>query len=152
MAASESAADAVGIASDHAGYELKSTLVTMLCDMGLEVLDLGTDGPESVDYPDFANALADALAAGSASRGILVCGTGIGIAMAANRHRNIRAATCHDTTDARLARQHNDANVLALGARTIGPEVAQDCVQVFLETAFEGNTNPRHARRVAKMS
>ena len=152
MAASESAAGAVGIASDHAGYELKSTLVAMLRDMGLEVLDLGTDGPESVDYPDFANALAGALAAGSASRGILVCGTGIGIAMAANRHRNIRAATCHNTTDTRLARQHNDANVLALGARTIGPEVAQDCVQVFLETAFEGNTNPRHARRVAKMS
>lgn len=152
MAASEVTAGAVGIASDHAGYELKSMLVAMLRDMGFGVLDLGTDGPNSVDYPDFADALASAMAAGNASRGILVCGTGIGIAMAANRHREIRAATCHDTTDARLARQHNDANVLALGARTTGPEVAQDCVRVFLETAFVGDINPRHARRIAKIS
>ena len=152
MTASEQAADAVGIASDHAGVELKATLVAMLHDLGMEVLDLGTDGPDSVDYPDFADALAGAMTDGRAGRGILICGTGIGIAMAANRHRNIRAATCHDTTDARLARQHNDANVLALGARTTGLEVAQDCVRVFLDTAFEGDTNPRHARRVAKIS
>ena len=152
MTASEQAADVVGIASDHAGVELKATLVAMLHDLGMEVLDLGTDGPDSVDYPDFADALAGAMTDGRAGRGILICGTGIGIAMAANRHRNIRAATCHDTTDARLARQHNDANVLALGARTTGLEVAQDCVRVFLDTAFEGDTNPRHARRVAKIS
>ncbi len=152
MTASEQAADVVGIASDHAGVELKATLVAMLHDLGMEVLDLGTDGPDSVDYPDFADALAGAMTDGRAGRGILICGTGIGIAMAANRHRNIRAATCHDTTDARLARQHNDANVLALGARTTGLEVAQDCVRVFLDTAFEGDTNPRHVRRVAKIS
>ena len=152
MTASEQAADVVGIASDHAGVELKATLVAMLHDLGMEVLDLGTDGPDSVDYPDFADALAGAMMDGRAGRGILICGTGIGIAMAANRHRNIRAATCHDTTDARLARQHNDANVLALGARTTGLEVAQDCVRVFLDTAFEGDTNPRHVRRVAKIS
>jgi ribose 5-phosphate isomerase B len=152
MTASEKAADAVGIASDHAGVELKATLVAMLHVLGMEVLDLGTDGPNSVDYPDFADALAGAMTDGRAGRGILICGTGIGIAMAANRHRNIRAATCHDTTDARLARQHNDANVLALGARTTGLEVAQDCVRVFLDTAFEGDTNPRHVRRVAKIS
>ena len=152
MTASEQAADAVGIASDHAGVELKATLVAMLREMGMDVLDLGTDGPDSVDYPDFADALAGAMTDGRAGRGILICGTGIGIAMAANRHRNIRAATCHDTTDARLARQHNDANVLALGARTTGLEVAQDCVRVFLDTAFEGDTNPRHVRRVAKIS
>ena len=152
MAASESAAGAVGIASDHAGYELKASLKSMLGEMGLEVVDLGTDGPESVDYPDFADAMAEAIGSGRAARGILVCGTGIGIAMAANRHRNIRAATCHDTTDARLARQHNDANVLALGARTTGPEVAEDCVRVFLNTEFEGDINPRHERRVSKIS
>ena len=152
MTASEQAADVVGIASDHAGVELKATLVAMLHDLGMEVLDLGTNGPDSVDYPDFADALAGAMTDGRAGRGILICGTGIGIAMAANRHRNIRAATCHDTTDARLARQHNDANVLALGARTTGLEVAQDCVRVFLDTAFEGDTNPRHVRRVAKIS
>ena len=152
MAANENAAGAIGIASDHAGYELKARLASQLEEKGLRVVDLGTNGPDSVDYPDFADALAEALAAGKVSRGILICGTGIGIAMAANRHRNVRAATCHDTTDARLARQHNDANVLALGARTTGPEVAQDCVSVFLNTDFEGDTNPRHARRVAKMS
>lgn len=152
MAASKRAEDAIGIASDHAGYALKADLIDMLQERGLEVLDLGTDGPDSVDYPDFADALAGAIAEGRASRGILVCGTGIGIAMAANRHRHLRAATCHDTTDARLARQHNDANVLALGARTTGPEVAQDCVRIFLDTEFEGDSNPRHARRVAKMS
>ncbi len=152
MTAIQSAAGAVGIASDHAGYDLKSTLKVLLSEMGFEAVDLGTDGLDSVDYPDFADALAGAMAEGRVARGILVCGTGIGIAMAANRHRNVRAATCHDTTDARLARQHNDANVLALGARTMGPEVAQDCVRVFLQTEFEGDTNPRHARRVAKMS
>ncbi len=152
MAASKSAADAIGIASDHAGYGLKASLIGMLRERGLEVVDLGTDNSDSVDYPDFANALADAIAEAKVSCGILVCGTGIGIAMAANRHRHVRAAACHDTTEARLARQHNDANVLSLGARTIGPEVAQDCVRIFLDTKFEGDTNPRHARRVAKMS
>ena len=152
MAASDSAAGAIGIASDHAGYELKSALIAMLREKGMDVVDFGTDGPNSVDYPDFADTLAEAMAAGRAARGILICGTGIGIAMAANRHRHVRAATCHNTTDARLARQHNDANVLALGARTTGPEVAEDCVRAFLDSAFEGDTNPRHARRVAKIS
>ena len=152
MAASKSAADAIGIASDHAGYGLKASLIGMLRERGLEVVDLGTDNSDSVDYPDFANALADAIAEAKVSCGILVCGTGIGIAMAANRHRHVRAAACHDTTEARLARQHTDANVLSLGARTIGLEVAQDCVRIFLDTEFEGGTNSRHARRVAKMS
>lgn len=152
MAASKSAGNAVGIASDHAGYELKAALIAMMRDRELAVLDLGTDGPDSVDYPDFADALAAVMAEGRVSRGILVCGSGIGIAMAANRHRHLRTATCRDTTDVRLARQHNDANVLALGARTIGLEVAQDCVSVFLETKFEGDINPRHTRRVGKFS
>src|SRR5690606_3947528 len=114
-----------------------------------EVLDLGTSGPQSVDYPDFAAALARALADGRASRGVLVCGTGIGISIAANRHRHIRAALCHDSSSARLARAHNDANVLALGARLIGLEVAKDCLRVFLSTPFEGG---RHAGRVAKLA
>lgn len=152
MAANKNAADTIGIASDHAGYELKSSLKALLAELGFDVIDLGTDGPDSVDYPDFADALAAAMSEGRATRGILVCGTGIGIAMAANRHRHVRAAMCHDTTDARLARQHNDANVLALGARTLGAEVAEDCVRVFLDAEFEGDKNPRHARRVAKIS
>ena len=142
----------VAIASDHAGHALKADIGNLLVELGYSLLDLGTDGPQSVDYPDFADALADALAKGRAERGVLICGTGIGMAMAANRHRHVRAANCHDTTAARLSRQHNDANVLTLGARTTGAEIANDCVRVFLATAFEGDTNSRHTRRVGKMS
>lgn len=139
----------IAVAADHAGVDLKAALSEVLRERGYEVLDLGTDGPESVDYPDFAGKLAAALADGRASRGVLVCGTGIGISIAANRHPHVRAALCHNATDARLSRQHNDANVLALGARTVGPEVALDCLETFLDTAFEGG---RHQRRVDKMS
>jgi ribose 5-phosphate isomerase B len=141
--------DTIAIASDHAGYELKSQMKGELERLGYGVLDLGTDSPASVDYPDFADKLAAALSDGRAARGVLVCGTGIGIAMAVNRHRHVRAAACHNSSAARLARQHNDANVLALGARLIGLEVAKDCLAAFLNNAFEGG---RHARRVQKMS
>ena len=137
------------VASDHAGYALKETLKACLDELGVAVLDLGTDGPESVDYPDFAQALTAAIASGKAERGLLVCGTGIGISIAANRNPSVRAALCHDTTSAHLSRQHNDANVLVLGARLIGEEVAKDCLSVFLSTAYEGG---RHDRRVAKLS
>jgi ribose 5-phosphate isomerase B len=139
----------VAIAADHAGHDLKELLKPELEAMSLIVLDLGTHGPDSVDYPDFADAVAAALREGRAGRGLLVCGTGIGIAMAANRHRHVRAAVCHDATGARLARQHNDANVLALGARLVGPEVARECVRIFFTTEFEGG---RHARRIDKIS
>jgi ribose 5-phosphate isomerase B len=142
-------AEMIAIAADHGGFDLKTLLIPEIAALGFEVLDLGTKGPESVDYPDFAGALARAIEAGQARRGILVCGTGIGIAIAANRHRAVRAAVCHDVTTARLARQHNDANVLALGARVLGTEVAKDCLRVFLSTEFEGG---RHSRRIAKMS
>jgi ribose 5-phosphate isomerase B len=142
------AAGPIAIASDHAGFELKAALVEELKSAGTPVLDLGTYSGDSVDYPDFADALAQAVLTGKAARGVLVCGTGIGISMAANRHKGIRAAHCRDTTDARLARQHNDANVLALGARTTGPEVAKDCLRVFLATPFDGG---RHQRRVDKL-
>ena len=140
---------AIAIACDHAGLDLKADLSAMLRERGFDVIDLGTHGTASVDYPDFADALADALADGRASRGILVCGSGIGISIAANRHRHVRAALCHDATSARLAREHNDANVLVLGARTTGTEVARDCLSTFLSTAFA--TGGRHARRVAKL-
>lgn len=119
-----------------------------LAEMGYEVLDFGTDGPQSVDYPDFADALAQAVRAGEAERGVLICGTGIGIAMAANRHPGIRAGVCWDETSARLTREHNDANVMALGARLLGAEVAKDCLRTFLSTDFAGG---RHAGRVAKL-
>lgn len=135
----------VAIASDHAGVDLKAALRQALEAAGEGVLDLGTNGPESVDYPSIADAMAAAVKDGRVDRGILICGTGIGISIAANRHRHVRAALCHDTTTARLARQHNDANVLVLGARTLGVEVARDCAMVFLRTDFEGG---RHARRV----
>ena len=141
--------ETIAIAADHAGYDLKAVLVPELKSLGFEVLDLGTDSRESVDYPDIADALAAAIERGQAKRGVLVCGTGLGIAIAANRHRAVRAGVCHDATTARLARQHNDANVLALGARVVGSEVAKDCLRAFLATEFEGG---RHARRVAKLS
>jgi len=127
---------------------LKGELVAMLREDGHTVLDLGTHEPASVDYPDFADALALALAERRATRGVLICGTGIGISIAANRHAHLRAALCHDVTTARLSREHNDANVLALGARTTGIEVARDCLRTFLATPFAGG---RHVRRVDKL-
>jgi ribose 5-phosphate isomerase B len=136
------------IASDHAGFDLKTVLKQSLAEDGYDVLDLGTHGPESVDYPDFAATLAAAIRNGEAERGILICGTGIGISIAANRHPGVRAALCNNSTTARLARQHNDANVLALGARIVGEEIARDCVAAFLATPFEGG---RHCRRVDKL-
>lgn len=139
---------AIAIASDHAGYDLKSLLIEELKALGHEALDLGTHDSASVDYPDFGHALAEAIASGKAERGVAVCGTGIGISIAVNRHAGVRAAVCHDETSVRLAREHNDANVLALGARLIGPEVAKDCLKTFLETEF---SKGRHTPRVAKL-
>ncbi|MFM2130379.1 MAG: hypothetical protein RL477_1925 [Pseudomonadota bacterium] len=140
--------ETVVIAADHGGVELKSLLSADLRARGLGVLDLGTNSSDSVDYPDFAQALAAAIRDGRARRGILICGSGIGMSIAANRFPEIRAALVHDHLSARLCRQHNDANVLCLGGRLIGPEVARDCLAAFLDTEFEGG---RHARRVAKL-
>jgi len=142
------ARETIAIAADHAGVSLKDVLKAELGELGFDVLDLGTHGPESVDYPDYGNAMAETILQGKVARGVLVCGSGIGVSIAANRHPGIRAALCHDAVTARLARQHNDANVLVLGARTTGIEVAKDCLRIFLQTAFEGG---RHARRVAKL-
>ena len=139
---------AIAVACDHAGLALKAASIEVLQARGIAVVDLGTHGPESVDYPDYAAALAAALADGRASRGVLICGSGIGIAIAANRHRHLRAALCHDVTSARLARAHNDANVLVLGARMTGADVARDCLETFLDTDFAGG---RHQRRVDKL-
>ncbi len=141
--------ETVAVAADHGGYDLKCVLLPELQTLDLGVLDLGTDGRESVDYPDFADAVARAVEDGRARWGLLICGTGIGMSMAANRHRGVRAALVHDGLTARLARQHNDANVLVLGGRILGPELAKDCIKIFFATPFEGG---RHARRVAKFS
>jgi len=137
------------IASDHAGYGLKENLKPTLEALGLVIIDVGCDSTASVDYPDYANRLAAVLAEGRAERGVVVCGSGIGISIAANRHPHIRAALCHDPLSAQLSRRHNNANVLALGARLIGPDMATACLTAFLETPFEGG---RHERRVEKLS
>ena len=139
---------AVAIACDHAGFQLKSKLKEQLLTKGIEVIDLGTDSEDSVDYPDFGFAMAKALSDDRAETGVLVCGSGIGISMAANRHPDVRAALVHDALGARMSRLHNDANVICFGGRMIGEEVAMDCLNIFLETDFEGG---RHARRVGKL-
>jgi len=139
----------VAVACDHGGFELKDQIMIDLNEMGYTVLDLGTDGTASVDYPDYANAMAKAIKDGKAEKGVLICGSGIGISIAANRHPEIRAALIHDALSARMSRLHNNANVIAFGGRMIGLETARDCLKVFLETEFEGG---RHERRVAKMS
>lgn len=139
----------IALASDHGGLEMKAMLSAFLAEKGVSVLDLGTHDQQSVDYPDYATAMAQALKDGRASRGVLMCGTGIGISIAANRFAHVRAALVHDAYGARMCRQHNDANVLVLGGRTLGPEVAKECVEIFLGTEFEGG---RHAKRVAKMA
>lgn len=141
--------DIVAVACDHGGFALKPAVLDVLREAGLEVLDLGTDSEDSVDYPDFAQNLAEAVISGRAARGVVICGTGIGISIAANRFPEVRAAVCHDETTARLAREHNNANVLALGARITGPEVAKDCLRAFLQTPFSGGE--RHERRVDKL-
>lgn len=134
------------LACDHGAYELKEHLRGLLAARsGVTVLNLGVDGPASVDYPEYADRLCRALLAGEAERGILLCGTGLGMSIAANRYTGIRAALCHDECSARLSRQHNDANVLVLGGRTTGPLVAEGIVEVWLATPFEGG---RHQRRL----
>ena len=140
--------ETIAIACDHGGVELKLDLVNLLMGQGFKVLDLGTNGPKSVDYPEFAYALAEALKVGKASRGVLICGSGIGISIAANRLPEVRAALIHDALGARMCREHNNANVIVFGGRTIGVETARDCLNIFIKTEFEGG---RHQRRVDKL-
>lgn len=140
---------AVVFGADHAGVVLKDHLAAALRAEGFAVHDCGTNGPESVDYPDFAHRVAAAVLDGTAQFGVLVCGSGIGMAIAANRHPGIRCALAHDVTSARLGRAHNNANVLALGARLVGETVALDCLRAFLATGFEGG---RHIRRLDKLT
>jgi ribose 5-phosphate isomerase B len=139
----------VALGSDHAGVSLKDNLKPLIERLQAKITDLGTNGPASVDYPDFAHTLARGVAEKRFDVGILVCGTGIGMSIAANRHREIRAALCTDPYSARMTRLHNDANVLCLGARVIGEGLAEEIVTAFLTTSFEGG---RHAGRVAKLN
>ncbi|MBW3575905.1 MAG: ribose 5-phosphate isomerase B [Actinobacteria bacterium] len=139
----------IAIGSDHAGLPLKKELVEFLQEGGHQVDDLGTTGSESVDYPDFGAAVGRAVSAGDSELGVAVCGTGIGISIAANKVDGVRAAVVHDVTSARLAKEHNDANVVCLGARLVGPEVAQEAVHAFLSASWQEG---RHAERVDKIT
>lgn len=136
------------IANDHAGLALKAPLLEVFATLGIPVTDLGARTLESVDYPDFGHAVACAIADGHYDRGVLICGTGIGIGIAANRHHGVRAALCGDVFSAKLSRMHNDANVLCLGARVVGPGLAQEILRAFIAAEFEGG---RHQRRVDKI-
>jgi len=137
------------LACDHAGFTLKKQVITCLKGLSREYKDLGVHEIRSVDYPDLAHKLSRAVADGETDEGILICGTGIGMSMVANRHAGVRAALCHDAFTAEMARRHNNANVLCLGARVIGAGVAEQIVTVFLSTAFEGG---RHQQRLDKLA
>ncbi len=139
----------IAIASDHAGFELKEQIISYLKQKKYQITDLGCFSKESVDYPDYANRLVETLKDQQVLRGILVCGTGIGMSIAANRFNHIRAALCTNSQMAKLAREHNDANVLVLGARIIDQQAALDSVQVFLDTEF---TETRHQLRIDKLT
>lgn len=142
-------AERIAIASDHAAIELKAALAEHMRGKGFEVVDLGPMTSDSVDYPDYGYKLAEAIASGEASKGVALCGSGIGISISVNRHPACRAALVSEGLSARLAREHNDANVIAMGARLIGIETAKDCLDAFLSTPFGGD---RHQRRVDKLS
>ncbi len=139
----------IAIGCDHAGWPLKKKIVSLLKSLGLAVVDVGCDSADSVDYPDYAFQVTSAITEGRAGRGILVCGTGIGMSIAANRCRQIRAALCYDLNTARMSREHNDANVLCLGGRVIDHSLALEMVELWLQTAFAGE---RHQRRIDRMS
>ena len=138
---------AILIGSDHAAFQMKETIKTYLKDQGYTTLDVGPQGIESVDYPDFGIQVASSISCGKQARGILMCGTGLGMSMVANRFPGVRAALCNDTFSAALSRQHNDANILVMGGRVIGDVLAQEIVKVWLSTAFEGG---RHQNRIDK--
>jgi ribose 5-phosphate isomerase B len=139
----------IALGADHAGWELKEALKAWLIESGHQVLDFGTHSPESVDYPDYALLVADAVASGKAERGLLVCGTGIGMAMTANKVPGVRAAPCTDAFTARMSREHNDANVLALGGRLMDRDLGLEILRLWLGAEFAGG---RHERRVAKIA
>ncbi len=138
----------LALGSDHGGFVLKSAVVELLGQMGLSYEDFGCHSSDSVDYPDFAEKVASGVSQGRFERGILICGTGIGMSMAANKFPHVRAALCHNVYTARLSREHNDANILVMGERVIGSGLAKEMVRVWLETPFDGG---RHARRVDKI-
>jgi ribose 5-phosphate isomerase B len=141
----------IALGSDHAGFELKEDLRACLAEMKIEALDLGTYSGDSADYPDVAVKVAEKIARGEVERGLLICGTGIGMSIVANRFAGVRAALCHDLYTARLSREHNNANLLALGGRLIGKGLAREILKVFLETEFQGGRHERRIRKIAAL-
>ncbi len=139
----------LGLGADHGGFRLKNSIKAELVARGFEVVDLGTNDEASVDYPDYAHKAAEGILAGTFQRAILVCGSGVGMAISANRHGGIRAVNCSDTYTAKMSRSHNGTNVLTLGERVVGPSLAWDIVEIWLAT--EASTDPRHTRRVGKI-
>ena len=138
----------IAIGSDHAGLEMKNGVISVLKEMGYEYQDFGTDSPQSVDYPDFGEMVSNAVSQGKADRGILICGTGIGMSIVANKFRNIRAALCNELFSAKMSRLHNDANILVLGGRIIGKDLATEIVKTWMAASFEGG---RHENRLKKI-
>ena len=136
------------IGCDHAGLELKLELISLLNEMGVECVDYGTDGLQSVDYPDFGELVSDAVSSGRAERGILICGTGVGMSMVANKFPSVRASLCNDLFTAKMSRMHNDANILVIGGRIVGKDLAKEIVRTWFSTPFEGG---RHSRRLDKI-
>lgn len=139
----------IALGSDHGGYELKQEIIAYLKEKNLEYKDYGCDSKESCDYPVYAKKVANAIVTGECDRGILICGTGIGISITANKIKGIRAALCHDTFSAQATREHNDANILAMGARVVGPGLALKIVETFLNTEF--SNDERHIRRIEQI-
>lgn len=138
----------IGIGCDHAGLELKLEIISLLKEMGIDCIDYGTDAPQSVDYPDFGEKVSDAVSKGEIVRGILICGTGIGMSIVANKFPGIRASLCNDLFTAKMSRLHNDANILVIGGRIVGKDLAKEIVRVWFSTAFEGG---RHLNRLNKI-
>jgi ribose 5-phosphate isomerase B len=138
----------IAIGSDHAGFGLKEEILGLLKDLDIDIVDCGTNTTESVDYPDFGARVSELVSSGEAERGILVCGTGLGMSMVANKYPNVRAALCNDLFSAKMSRLHNDANILVMGGRVIGKDLAAEIVKVWLSTPFEGD---RHLKRLHKI-
>ena len=140
----------IAIGADHAGYRLKGDIIAVIQELGFEAVDFGCDGPDSVDYPDFAEKVCEQVVSGEAEKGILICGTGIGMSIAANKVPGIRCALVHDVFSAKATREHNDTNVLAMGERVIGPGLAQEIAEVWLSTDF--SQGERHKNRINKVT
>ena len=139
----------IAIGCDHAGVELKKELLALLNTLQIQYVDYGTDSPESVDYPDFGEKVSEAVSSGKIANGILICGTGIGMSIVANKFSGVRASLCNDLFTARMSRLHNDANILVIGGRIVGKDLAQEIVKTWVSTPFEGN---RHCRRLDKIT